>query len=125
MKINQRGIEIVEVPGIKTIVVEPRTSGSVFVRIQRTSEEDEELWGLEELAQYVEALQAALTEGRRIAGQEDLSKKREESWQSIEDVPEDAFPVLDKDGDRWTLRDSQQESASYIDGWAPFRRASK
>lgn len=109
MKISQGSIEITEVPGMERIVVAADESSKYGVRVTIAYAGDPaDGYGLDDLMEHIDALQAALDHGLKMAKESGRS-----SWQSLHDIPDRVKGVCDNGGNRWTRPE---------DGWFIYPR---
>jgi hypothetical protein len=111
--IKQRGIEITQVPGVELIQVVASDADEFghHVNIKHSSMDRSLNYGLRELGEYIEALQAALGHGYLMAGA---------SWPSLHLIPEHVTVVYDRAGDRWDRPSDGWASGTAGLRWAPF-----
>ncbi len=135
MKIENKGIEITELPGVARLVVEKDAGSEHGVRLvlhMAPSNFTSHRFGLDEMRELIAGLQAAVIEAERMAGVP--STGGTVYWETIQDVPADVVTLLDRVGDRvyrirnsggWTFSFQSDEAASLdtLNDWAPFRRA--
>jgi hypothetical protein len=128
MKIEKRGVRITAVPGLESITVEQDTysTGGVHILLKGLSVNQREFergtsYGIKELGELIEALQAAQQEAQQMAGMPSFVKDDEGPWERLEDIPEHITRIYDKENDSWGVQELRDETEEIQRKYAPYR----